>query len=91
MKSFRNIIHVLGIAIMCLGCSFANQPNVNDNQPYEYKEVYQRIFEPYASGFVLQENVFQTTHNEHVYEFQSSITESLRAVLLLHRKNCACC
>ena len=73
----RLLSAVLVAALLCTGCASRVPPETTEAAPvtYEYTEVYRRISEPYASGFVLQENMRQAVVGGRCYEFEASIPE----------------
>lgn len=66
---------ILAVLLLCAGC--ADTPE--ETEPtYAYTEAYQRIQEPYASGFAFQGNLMQTMANERTYEFDPAISQEER-------------
>ena len=51
-----------------------------------YEEVYVRVVEPYGHSFVLQGNVMQAVVGEHTYEFESTISETSRAMFISNQE-----
>lgn len=83
MKTFRICIVVLAIVLLCSGCAFLDQPDPSEpSLSYEYTEIYQRISEPYGSGFLIDGHLLQTVVDDHTYEFESSIPEEARSAFV---------
>lgn len=75
MKTGRLCLLILAVLLLCAGC--ADTPE--ETEPtYAYTEAYQRIQEPYASGFAFQGNLMQTVANERTYEFDPDISQEER-------------
>lgn len=75
MKTRHLCLLILAVLLLCAGC--ADTPE--ETEPtYAYTEAYQRIQEPYASGFAFQGNLMQTMANERTYEFDPAISQEER-------------
>lgn len=75
MKTRHLCLLILAVLLLCAGC--ADTPE--ETEPtYAYTEAYQRIQEPYASGYAFQGNLMQTVANERTYEFDPDISQEER-------------
>ena len=87
MKIFRFFVVILAIALLCSGCSFLDQQDPSEPQAtYEYTEVYQRISEPYGTGFIVQGNLLQAIVGGHTYEFESTISNEERSTFVTNQE-----
>ncbi len=82
MKPYALMITILSLLLLFAACRSTGEPLSNETeaaQPeYTYTEVYQRLKEPYGSGFILQEDMLQTTVEGHTYDFDGAISVETR-------------
>lgn len=84
---FRFLIFMVFVITLCTACQ--SEPAIettHNDLEIAYEEVYMRIVEPYGSGFVLQGNVLRTVVGEHTYEFESTISETSRAMFVSNQE-----
>ena len=84
---FRFLIFMVFVITLCTACQ--SEPAIettHNDLEITYEEVYMRIVEPYGSGFVLQGNMLRAVIGEHTYEFESTISETSRAMFVKNQE-----